>query len=146
MKRKSRTITEDSLDDIHDLQLPPLQLASPPSPPPLLFSDNASVPSPVTPNEQFPLGFPPIKYEDVYPYGVQWREEISGMTNNNAKDDETIRIRSSDTASAAEAFFLKLLSLLGGDSTAPPAEVELENVSLDNLPNYPYNVWMYVII
>ncbi|KAF7430516.1 hypothetical protein PC9H_006224 [Pleurotus ostreatus] len=133
---------EDSLDDIRDLQLPPLQLASPHSPPPLLFSDNTSNPSPVTLNEQFPLGFPPIKYEDVYPYGVQWREEISSMTNSNAEDDETIRIRSSDAASAAEAFFLKLLSLLGGDSTPPPAEVELENVSLDNLPNYPYDVWI----
>ncbi|KAJ8695003.1 hypothetical protein PTI98_007630 [Pleurotus ostreatus] len=116
----------------HHCNLPP-----PHSPPPLLFSDNTSNPSPVTLNEQFPLGFPPIKYEDVYPYGVQWREEISSMTNSNAEDDETIRIRSSDAASAAEAFFLKLLSLLGGDSTPPPAEVELENVSLDNLPKLP---------
>lgn len=131
---------------MHDLQLPPPQLPSPPSPPPLLFSSVTSNTSPFISTEQFPLGFAPIKYEDVYPYGVQWREEISSMTNSNAEDDETIRIRSSDTASAAEAFFLKLLSLLGGDSTAPPAEVELENVFLDNLPNYPYDVWMYVII
>ncbi|KAF9493305.1 hypothetical protein BDN71DRAFT_1432562 [Pleurotus eryngii] len=124
---------EDSLDDINDLQLPPPQLPSPPSLPPLLFSSITSNASPFISTEQFPLGFAPIKYEDVYPYGVQWREEISGMITNNAKDDETICIRSSDAASAGEAFFLKLLSLLGGDSTDLPVEIELENLMLDNL-------------